>query len=77
MPLSPFTNFLTSCSLLRKVPKEQFAKSKATAASVFFAAVFGAGRAQDALNALVLISAFGNLLAVLIGQSRLIREIGR
>ncbi|TGJ80725.1 hypothetical protein E0Z10_g8019, partial [Xylaria hypoxylon] len=60
-----------------KVPKEIFAKSKATAASVFFEAVFGDGRAQDALNALVLISAFGNLLAVLIGQSRLLREIGR
>ncbi|RWA04273.1 hypothetical protein EKO27_g10832 [Xylaria grammica] len=59
-----------------KVPKETFAQSKAIAASVFFAAVFGEGRAQDALNALVLISAFGNLLAVLIGQSRLIREIG-
>ncbi|KAI0818091.1 high-affinity methionine permease [Xylaria sp. FL0064] len=59
------------------VPKETFAKSKAIAASVFFGAVFGEGRAQDALNALVLISAFGNLLAVLIGQSRLIREIGR
>ncbi|KAI1368613.1 high-affinity methionine permease [Xylaria arbuscula] len=59
------------------VPKETFAKSKAIAASVFFGAVFGEGRAQDALNALVLISAFGNLLVVLIGQSRLIREIGR
>jgi amino acid transporter len=59
------------------VPKAIFAQSKATAASVFFATVFGEGGAQDALNALVLISAFGNLLAVLIGQSRLIREIGR
>ncbi|KAJ3579639.1 hypothetical protein NPX13_g932 [Xylaria arbuscula] len=59
------------------VPKETFAQSKAIAASVFFGAVFGEGRAQDALNALVLISAFGNLLVVLIGQSRLIREIGR
>lgn len=62
---------------MNAVPKETFAKSKAIAASVFFGAVFGEGRAQDALNALVLISAFGNLLAVLIGQSRLIREIGR
>ncbi|KAI0438117.1 high-affinity methionine permease [Xylaria telfairii] len=68
---------LCNIAYFSAVPKEQFAKSKATAASVFFAAVFGAGRAQDALNALVLISAFGNLLAVLIGQSRLIREIGR
>ncbi|KAI0539308.1 high-affinity methionine permease [Xylaria digitata] len=68
---------LCNIAYFSAVPKETFAKSKATAASVFFAAVFGEGRAQDALNALVLISAFGNLLAVLIGQSRLLREIGR
>lgn len=68
---------LCNIAYFSAVPKETFAKSKATAASVFFAAVFGEGGAQDALNALVLISAFGNLLAVLIGQSRLIREIGR
>ncbi|KAI0193377.1 amino acid permease-domain-containing protein [Xylaria flabelliformis] len=68
---------LCNIAYFSAVPKAEFARSKATAASDFFAAVFGAGRAQDALNALVLISAFGNLLAVLIGQSRLIREIGR
>ncbi|RYC65832.1 hypothetical protein CHU98_g408 [Xylaria longipes] len=68
---------LCNIAYFSAVPKEEFAQSKATAASDFFAAVFGQGRAQDALNALVLISAFGNLLAVLIGQSRLIREIGR
>ncbi|KAI1127739.1 high-affinity methionine permease [Nemania abortiva] len=68
---------LCNIAYFSAVPKETFARSKTTAASVFFAAVFGEGRAQDALNALVLISAFGNLLAVLIGQSRLIREIGR
>ncbi|KAI0409560.1 high-affinity methionine permease [Xylaria palmicola] len=68
---------LCNIAYFSAVPKATFAQSKATAASVFFAAVFGKGRAQDALNALVLISAFGNLLAVLIGQSRLIREIGR
>ncbi|KAI0514855.1 high-affinity methionine permease [Xylaria bambusicola] len=68
---------LCNIAYFAAVPKETFAQSKAIAASVFFGAVFGQGRAQDALNALVLISAFGNLLAVLIGQSRLIREIGR
>ncbi|KAI3343001.1 high-affinity methionine permease [Ustulina deusta] len=68
---------LCNIAYFAAVPKEIFAKSNATSASVFFAAVFGEGRAQDALNALVLISAFGNLLAVLIGQSRLLREIGR
>ena len=59
------------------VPKEEFAKSKEIAAAVFFTTVFGSGGAETALNVLVLLSAFGNLLAVLIGQSRVIREIGR
>ncbi|KAI1312454.1 high-affinity methionine permease [Xylaria venustula] len=68
---------LCNIAYFAAVPKAEFAKSKAIAASVFFGVVFGEGRAQDALNALVLISAFGNLLAVLIGQSRLIRETGR
>ncbi|KAI0396748.1 high-affinity methionine permease [Xylariaceae sp. FL0594] len=68
---------LCNIAYFAAVPKETFAASKATAASVFFAAVFGQGGAQDALNALVLISAFGYILADLISQSRLIREIGR
>lgn len=59
------------------MPKDVFIKSKETSASVFFVTVFGAGRADKALNALVLLSAFANLLAVLVGQSRVIREIGR
>ena len=59
------------------VPKEEFAESSELAAGVFFTTVFGKGAAETALNVLILLSAFGNLLAVLIGQSRLIREIGR
>ncbi|KAI9151662.1 High-affinity methionine permease [Paramyrothecium foliicola] len=59
------------------VPKDEFKASKEISAAVFFTTVFGRGRAETALNVLVLLSAFGNLLAVLIGQSRLIREIGR
>ncbi len=54
-----------------------FSESKEIAAGVFFVAVFGKGGAETALNVLVLLSAYGNLLAVLVGQSRLIREIGR
>ncbi|KLU91233.1 high-affinity methionine permease [Magnaporthiopsis poae ATCC 64411] len=60
------------------VSKAEFAASKEIAASVFFVAVFGeGGGAVTALNVLVLLSAFGNLLATLIGSSRMIREIGR
>ncbi|KAI1633051.1 amino acid permease-domain-containing protein [Biscogniauxia mediterranea] len=68
---------LCNIAYFAAVPKEQFALTKETSASVFFSAVFGRGGAQKALDVLVLLSAFGNLLAVLIGQSRLIREIGR
>ncbi|KAI1267924.1 high-affinity methionine permease [Xylariaceae sp. FL1019] len=68
---------LCNVAYFSAVPKEEFARAKTTAASVFFGAVFGTGGAQKALNFLVLLSAFGNLLAVLIGQSRLIREVGR
>ncbi|OTA96558.1 hypothetical protein M434DRAFT_19599 [Hypoxylon sp. CO27-5] len=68
---------LCNIAYFSAVPKAQFAKSKETAAGVFFVAVFGPGRAQKALNVLVLLSAFANLLAVVIGHSRVIREIGR
>ncbi|GKT94725.1 high-affinity methionine permease [Colletotrichum tofieldiae] len=59
------------------VPKAEFRTAKEIAAAVFFTKVFGSGPAEQALNFLVLLSAFGNLLAVLIGSSRVIREIGR
>lgn len=45
-------------------------------ASIFFSKVFGTKAAQ-ALTILPAISAFGNLISVLIGQSREIRETGR
>ena len=58
------------------VPKAQLKNTSVVAASQFFAAVFGT-TASRPLNILVVLSAYGNLLAVLIGQSRVIREIGR
>jgi hypothetical protein len=59
------------------VPKAQLAASSQVAASLFFQSVFGSGHAVRGLNFLIALSAFGNLVAVLIGQSRLIRECGR
>lgn len=56
---------------------DEILKSENTAASVFFENVFGSGGASRALNCLICLSAFGNLLAVLIGQSRMLRECGR
>ncbi|RYP67944.1 hypothetical protein DL771_006977 [Monosporascus sp. 5C6A] len=68
---------LCNIAYFAAVPKQEFAESREIAAAVFFTAVFGPGGAELALNVLVLLSAFGNLLATLIGQSRVIREIGR
>ncbi|KAB5517455.1 amino acid permease-domain-containing protein [Coniochaeta sp. 2T2.1] len=59
------------------VPKKDIAKANQIAASLFFAAVFGSSRAVKGLNFLIALSAFGNLLAALLGTSRLIRECGR
>ncbi|KAI1097552.1 amino acid transporter [Jackrogersella minutella] len=68
---------LCNIAYFSAVPKAEFASSKEISAGVFFVAVFGKGRAEQALNVLVLLSAFANLLAVLIGHSRVVREIGR
>lgn len=70
-PLSAATN-----SSSFSVPKAALLAANATTASLFFTNVFNA-RAAKALNILIIISAFGNLISVMIGQSRLIREVGR
>ncbi|TFK28169.1 high affinity methionine permease [Coprinopsis marcescibilis] len=59
------------------IPKESIRTSKELTASLFFTAVFGTTRAVTALSTLVAVSSFGNLLAVVIGSSRIIRECGR
>lgn len=68
---------LCNIAYFSAVDKEVFRKSKEVAASIFFVTVFGPGPAGTVLNVLVALSAFGNLLAVLVGQSRVIREVGR
>ncbi|KAM0346274.1 hypothetical protein ACHAPU_005701 [Fusarium lateritium] len=68
---------LCNIAYFATVPKKEFAESDEIAAAVFFTGVFGDGGAVTALNVLVLLSAYGNLLATLIGASRMIREIGR
>ncbi|KPM42493.1 hypothetical protein AK830_g4073 [Neonectria ditissima] len=68
--------FLCNIAYFAAVPKELFAESGEIAAAVFFQTAFG-DTAESALNFCVLLSSFGNLLVVLIGQSRQIREIGR
>ena len=68
---------LANIAYFAAVPKQELKESTQIAASLFFERVFGTGHAVKGLNFLIALSAFGNLLAVLIGQSRLIRECGR
>ncbi|KIH93274.1 hypothetical protein SPBR_02451 [Sporothrix brasiliensis 5110] len=59
------------------VPKAALVSSSQVAASLFFQAVFGDSHAVRGLNVLIALSSFGNLVAVLLGQSRVVRECGR
>jgi len=68
---------LANVAYFAAVPKADLIEGNQVAASLFFQNVFGSGGAAKGLNFLVALSAFGNLLVVLIGQSRLIRECGR
>lgn len=68
---------LVNVAYFAAATKEEILASKVTAASLFFEKVFGNGGASRALNFLICLSAFGNLLAVLVGQSRVLRECGR
>lgn len=68
---------LANIAYFSAATKLEIKNSKNTAASLFFENVFGNGGASRALNFLICLSAFGNLLAVLIGQSRMLRECGR
>ena len=51
--------------------------SSQLAAALFFTAVFGNTASVKALNFLIALSAMGNIIAVIIGSSRMIRECGR
>ncbi|KAJ9607680.1 hypothetical protein H2200_007758 [Cladophialophora chaetospira] len=68
---------LANIAYFSVVPKEELVKSSQVAASLFFQKVFGSAGTVRGLNFLIAFSAFGNLIAVLLGKSRLIRECGR
>ena len=59
------------------VTKYDLVNSGTTVATLFFRAVFGDSGAVRGLNFLVALSAFGNIIAALLGSSRMIRECGR
>ncbi|KAJ5274111.1 high affinity methionine permease [Penicillium angulare] len=68
---------LVNVAYFSAVTREEILASKQVAASIFFEKVFGKHGAASALDVLVCLSAFGNLIAVLVNTSRLLRETGR
>ncbi|TVY73502.1 High-affinity methionine permease [Lachnellula suecica] len=68
---------LCNIAYFAAVPKKSIAGSKELVASLFFTAVFGSQKSSRALNFLIALSAFGNIVSVIIGSSRVIRECGR
>lgn len=59
------------------VSKYDLVNSGTTVATLFFKGVLGDSGAVRGLNFLVALSAFGNIIASLLGSSRMIRECGR
>lgn len=68
---------LVNVAYFSAASKEEILASKQIAAGIFFEKVFGTTKAARALSDLIVISAFGNLIAVMINYSRMLRETGR
>jgi amino acid transporter len=68
---------LVNVAYFSAASKEEILASKQIAAGIFFEKVFGTTKAARALSVLIVISAFGNLIAVMINYSRMLRETGR
>ncbi|KAB8238835.1 amino acid permease-domain-containing protein [Aspergillus alliaceus] len=68
---------LVNVAYFSAASREEVLNSKQIAAGLFFQKLFGTNGASRALNVLICISAFGNLLAVMVSYSRMLRETGR
>ena len=68
---------LANVAYFAAVPKAELKAAKEISASLLFKHVFGSSSASKGLNFLIALSSFGNLITVLLGDSRLIRECGR
>ncbi|KAI9038215.1 amino acid transporter [Aspergillus affinis] len=68
---------LVNVAYFSAASREEILNSKQIAAGIFFEKVFGSNGSVRALNVLIVISAFGNLMAVMVNYSRMLRETGR
>ncbi|KAG2369072.1 amino acid permease-domain-containing protein [Suillus spraguei] len=69
--------FFVNVAYVAAVPKDEISNSGQLIAALFFQHVFGEGFAAKTLPAMVSLSCFGNIIAVTIGQTRVLREIAR
>lgn len=67
---------LANIAYFAAVPREEILSSGRVLAASFFRNMFGP-KAETALSVFVALSAFGNVLAVIFSQGRLVQEIGR
>ncbi|KAI9825522.1 MAG: hypothetical protein M1819_000514 [Sarea resinae] len=67
---------LVNIAYFAAVPKADIMTSGRTVAALFFRNVFGK-QAERALSVFVALSAFGNVLAVIFSQGRIVQELGR
>ncbi|KAJ5127473.1 amino acid permease-domain-containing protein [Penicillium atrosanguineum] len=68
---------LVNVAYFSAASREEILASKQIAAGIFFEKVFGSNGASHGLDVLICLSAFGNLIAVMISYSRMLRETGR
>ncbi|UJO14374.1 High-affinity methionine permease [Fulvia fulva] len=68
---------LCNVAFFAAITKDEILEGREIAASLLFTKVFGNHGAVRGLNFLIALSSFGNLIAVLLGTSRMIRECGR
>lgn len=68
---------LVNVAYFSAASREEILASKQIAAGIFFEKVLGSNRASHGLDVLICLSAFGNLIAVMISYSRMLRETGR
>jgi len=74
LSLTRITTLITYACI---VPEDEIKNSDLTTAGLFFEKVFGNSGTVRGLNFLIALASFGNMIAVIIGLSRRIRECGR
>ncbi|KAF7986504.1 hypothetical protein HWV62_31325 [Athelia sp. TMB] len=77
LALASFLFFFINLAYVAAIPREELRSSGQLVAALFFRRVLGDTWAAKLLPALVTLSCFGSMMASLIGQARIIREIAR